>query len=391
MSKKGNGEGSIYKDKQGRWRGQVQLPSSDGKVHRKYFYGKTRKEVADKVAELMRQIKCETYIEPNKVTLYEWLCEWLITYCKPELRMTTYANYEIYVHRHIRDSIGGCKLSELTTAMFQNFYNDKAENGRLDGNGGLSAKTLHNLHNMLHKALDQAVKLNMMNKNPVDFVVLPKRQRPEMSYFTVEEQQKLQEVIKGHRLEMCILLSLYTGIRQGELLGLMWENVHIDPSGQSYIEIVQTVNRTKRREESVEGKTELSINSPKTNHSIRTIPLLSDIAERLLSYKEKQENFRQINSFPENDFVFLSTKGTIIEPRDFQRDFKKILIQNDLRVINVHGLRHTFATRALESGMSVKTLSKILGHSSVGFTLDTYAHVTERLKAEEMSGLNGFL
>ena len=190
---------------------------------------------------------------------------------------------------------------------------------------------------------------------------------------------------------MPILLALYTGVRQGELLGLMWKNVHLDLQGQSYIEIVQTVNRTKRREESSDGKTELSINEPKTRHSVRTIPLLPDIAKRLSDYRQMQENWRQKNGFPYSDFVFLSAKGTIIEPRDFQRDFKKILVQNNIRVVNVHGLRHTFATRALESGMSVKTLSKILGHSSVGFTLDTYAHVTERLKAEEISGMNGFL
>lgn len=391
MGKNGNGEGSIYKDKQGRWRGQVQLPSTDGKIHRKYFYGKTRKEVADKVADLMQQLKGNTYIEPSKVTLYEWLCEWLIVYCKPELRMTTYVNFETYVHRHIKCSIGGYRISELTTAIFQQFYNDKARNGRLDGAGGLSPKTLRNMHNMIHKALDQAVYLDMIMKNPVDHITLPKRTKPEMRYFTVEEQQQLQEVIKGHRLEMPILLALYTGIRQGELLGLKWQNVHIDLNGQSYIEIVQTVNRTKRREDSPDGKTELSVNSPKTSHSIRTIPLLPDIAKKLIDYKAEQDKLRLTNNFPDSDFVFLSTTGTIIEPRDFQRDFKKILVQNNIRVVNVHGLRHTFATRALESGMSVKTLSKILGHSSVGFTLDTYAHVTERLKAEEMTGMNSFL
>ena len=97
------------------------------------------------------------------------------------------------------------------------------------------------------------------------------------------------------------------------------------------------------------------------------------------------------NGYPDNDLVFTSTIGTLVDSRDFQRDFKKILKHNNIRVVNVHGLRHTFATRALESGMSVKTLSKILGHSNVGFTLDTYAHVTEQLKAEELAGLEGFL
>ena len=162
-----------------------------GGVHRKYFYGKTRKEVADKVAELTQQLKGNTYIEPSKVTLYEWLCEWLTVYCKSELRMTTYVNFETYVHRHIKESIGGYKLSKLTTATFQQFYNGKSKKGRLDGSGGLSHKTLRNMHNMLYKALNQAVCLNMIAKNPVDHITLPKRSKPEMRFFTVEEQQRL--------------------------------------------------------------------------------------------------------------------------------------------------------------------------------------------------------
>lgn len=391
MGKKGNNEGSIYKDKQGRWRGQVTLPSVDGKVHRKYFYGKTRKEVADKVAELMRQINSNTYIEPSKVTLYEWLCEWLEIYCKPELRITTYVNYELYIEKHIKDTLGGYKLTALTTAIFQQYYNYKSENGRLDGAGGLSPKTLRNLHNMLHKALEQAVNLDMISKNPVTYAVLPKSQKKEMRYFTESEQRKLQEVIKGHRLEMPILLALYTGVRQGELLGLRWDNVHINLSGQSYIKIVETVYRIKNYGGGNEGKTSLIINKPKTRHSVRTIPLLPDIAKKLYDYKMRQAEYLSANGYPYIGYVFTTTIGTIMEPRDLQRDFKKILVQNDMRVINVHGLRHTFATRALESGMSPKTLSKILGHSSVGFTLDTYAHVTEELKTEEMAGMNNFL
>ena len=390
-TRRGNNEGCIYNDKQGHWRALVSLPSSDGKNKRKYIYGRTRKEVSEKMNEMLSQLHTNTYVEPCKTTLYSYLCTWLETYCKNVVRMTTYINYETYVQKHIKDTIGGYSLCDLSTILIQQFYNDKAKNGKLNGSGGLSPKTMKNIHDMLHRALDKAVQLEMLPKNPSDFAVLPKRIKPEMRFFTVEEQQRLQQVIKGHRLEIPILLALYTGVRQGELLGLMWKNVHLDLQGQSYIEIVQTVNRTKRREESSDGKTELSINEPKTRHSVCTISLLPDIAKRLSDYRQMQENWRQKNGFPYSAFVFLSAKGTIIEPRDFQRDFKKILVQNNIRVVNVHGLRHTFATRALEPGMSVKTLSKILGHSSVGFTLDTYAHVTERLKAEEISGMNGFL
>lgn len=389
-TRKANGEGSIIKDKRGFWRGAVSLPSCGNKYKKKYVYGKTRKEVADKMNELLNQIHSNTYIEPSKVTLYEWLCTWLDDYCN-DIRMTTKVNYETYTHQHIKDSIGAYRLCDITPMLIQQFYNDKAKNGKIDGTGGLSPKTLRNLHNFLHKAFNQAVFLGMMIKNPTDSTVLPKRQKVEMRYFTVDEQKQLQEAIKGHRLEMPIILALYTGIRQGELLGLMWKNVHLDLFGQSYIRIVQTLNRVQNKDKTADSKTLLLINVPKTPHSVRTIPLLPDIARKLDDYRKEQLYLRLNNNFPDNDFVFTSTVGTPIDPRCLQRDFKNILIKNNIRVVNVHGLRHTFATRALESGMSVKTLSKILGHSNVGFTLDTYAHVTEQLKLAEISGMQDFL
>ena len=391
MLRRGNNEGSIYKDKQGRWRGVVSMPSADGKYRRKYIYGKSRKEVSEKMNELLSQLSTNTYVEPNRTTLYDWLCLWLETYCKNEVRMTTYVNYETYVHKHIKNSIGGYELCKLNTLIIQQFYNEKSRKGRIDGKGGLSPKTIKNMHDMLHKALAQAVSLDMIAKNPADAAVLPKRKKVEMRYFTVEEQKQLQEALKGHRLEMPILLALYTGLRQGELLGLPWKNVQLDLNGQSYIKITQTLNRVKNPDETAPNRTILQINEPKTIHSVRTIPLLPEIAEKLSRYREAQTAYFRSHHLPDSDFVFTSVTGTPIEPRDFQRDFKKILEQNSIRVINVHGLRHTFATRSLESGMNVKTLSAILGHSNVGFTLSTYAHVTESLKAEEISDLNSFL
>jgi len=389
-TRRGNNEGCIYKDKQGRWRGVVSLPNVKGKYKKKCVYGRTRKEAFDKMNELLSQLRTNTYIEPCKTTLFEWLCTWLNEYCN-DIRMTTKINYETYVHQHIKNTIGGYKLCDLSPLIIQQFYNEKSKSGKINGKGGLSPKTLRNLHNMLHKALNQAVFLDLMIKNPTESTVLPKRQKVEMRYFTVDEQKQLQEVIKGHRLEIPILLCLYTGIRQGELLGLTWKNVHIDLQGQSFINIVQTLNRIQNQDMNAEKRTLLVINQPKTKHSFRTIPLLPEIAKKLSEYRIEQADYFMKNGYAESPYVVTSTVGTLLDPRSFQRDFKKILEKNNIRIVNVHGLRHTFATRALESGMSVKTLSKILGHSSVGFTLDTYAHVTERLKISEIAGMEGFL
>ena len=389
--RKGNNEGSIYKDKQGHWRGVISIPSANGKPKRKYLYGQSRKEVADKMYAILNQIRTGTYIEPSKVTLYEWLCTWLEQYCKNEVRLSTYVNYDTFVHRHIKDTIGGYKLCDLNTGIMQNFFNEKAKNGKLNGSGGLSPKTLKNMHDMMHRALNKAVHLDMIVKNPTDFVILPKRKKKEMRFLTPDEQKKLQEALKGDRLEMPVLLALYTGMRQGEIFGLKWAYVHLDSVDRSWLRVVQAVNRFSDRSEEGKKKTFLSLSEPKTPHSVRSIPLLPYIAERLRAYKAEQEKYFRENGMPMSELVFTTRTGNLVDPRDFQRDFKLLLKRSGLREINVHGLRHTFATRALESGMDVKTLSTILGHSNVAFTLDTYAHVTEDLKFEAMAAMNSFL
>lgn len=390
-TRKSNHEGSIYKDKQGHWRALVSLPAVDGKYKRKYIYGKTRKEVSEKMNEVLSQLRTNSYIEPCKTTLYSYLCTWLETYCKNEVRMTTYINYETYVHKHIKDTIGDYHLCDINTILIQQFYNDKAKNGKLNGSEGLSPKTMKNIHDMLHRALDKAVQLEMIPKNPSDFAVLPKRTKPEIRYFNIEEQKQLQEAIKGERLEMAVLLCLYTGIRQGELLGLPWKNVHIDLTGTSYIKITQALNRIRNPDANAPKRTLLQINPPKTKHSVRTIPLLPKIAEMLKDYKSEQAYIHLKNDLSDTDLVFTAPSGKAYDPRDFQRDFHNLLKRRGIRDIGVHGLRHSFATRSLQNGMSIKTLSAILGHNSCAFTMDVYCHIDSGITATEISCLNDML
>lgn len=190
---------------------------------------------------------------------------------------------------------------------------------------------------------------------------------------------------------MAVLLDLYTGIRLGELLGLPWKNVHINLNGDSCLRVTQTLNRIKNPDSTSAKKTILTIGTPKTSYSVRTIPLLPEIAEKLQQYKLKQFDYLSKNGLPESELVFTATNGKAYDPRNFQRDFKKLLQQHNIRIINFHGIRHTFATRSLESGMDIKTLSRILGHSSIQITLDLYAHVTDQLQAEHMANLRRFL
>lgn len=391
MSKNGNGEGSVYKDKQGHWRGVVTLYCDNGVPKRKYYYGKTKREVTEKVNKALADISNNTYAEPCKVTLYEWLCTWLDTYCRGELKQTTIVNYETYIEKHIRPTIGNVKLCDLTPMVLQRFYQEKSKSGRLDGKGGLSPKTMRNLHTMIHCGLEKAYSIGYLNRNISDLVSTPKLVKKERPFFTVEEQTELQKHLPYERIGMAVMLDLYTGMRLGELLGLPWKNVHIDLNGESYIKVSQTLNRIKNPDKTSEKRTLLTIGTPKTAYSVRTIPLLPEIAEKLTAYHEEQAESLKKKGLMDTGLVFTATNGNAYEPRDFQRDFKKLLIRHNIRVINVHGMRHTFATRSLESGMDIKTLSRILGHSSIQITLDLYAHVTDQLQAEHMANLRGFL
>lgn len=391
MTRRGNNEGSVYRDKSGNWRGSVTLYMVNGKPKKKYFYGRTKKEVSDKVNRTLNEIRNHTYIEPNSMTLAEWLRIWLDTYCRNSLRPSTFVNYEIYLDKHIVPTIGNIRLCDLNAVVLQQFYNDMLKNGNLLTKGGLKPKTLRNMHNMLHKALGQAYRMDMIPKNPADFVTIPRQNKQERKYLTVEEQKLLQQNLKDDAIGTAILLDLYTGMRQGELLGLMWKDVHLDKGDKCYLRVTQTLNRIKNYGIMKDRETLLEIGYPKTPHSIRNIPLLPEIAERLRQYKEQQAILNSMNGIQPSGYVFTNRAGNWIDPRDFQRDFKQTLKRCGIREINVHGIRHTFATRSLESGMSPKALSKILGHANVGFTLDTYAHVTEELMTDEMANLQGFL
>lgn len=391
MKKKANSEGSVYKDKQGHWRGVVTLYCDNGIPKRKYFYGKTKHEVTEKVNKLLNEVKYNDYSEPSKITLYEWLSTWLDMYCRGELKQTTIVNYETFIERHIKPTIGNVKLCDLNPMMLQRFYQEKFRNGKLDGSGGLSPKTMHNLHTMIHTGLDKAYKIGYINRNVSDLVTPPKLVKQERKFFTVEEQRELQQHLANEWIGMAVLLDLYTGLRMGELLGLPWKNVHLDLNDDSYIKVTQTLIRIKNPDRNSPKKTLLTIETPKTSYSVRTIPLLPEIAEKLAVHREEQARWIAKKGFSDTELVFVSGNGKPYDPKNFQDTFKRLLKRYNIREINVHGMRHTFATRSLESGMDIKTLSRLLGHSSIQISLDLYAHVTDQLQSEHMANLRSFL
>lgn len=183
------------------------------------------------------------YVTPSQTLLKDWLVQWLSSYSSVSVKPATYISYEGYIYNHIIPILGVIPIQKITPAILQTFYNQKFENGRTDGKGGLSAKTIRNLHNMLHQALKQAQINGLIMGNPTEGTVLPRRKKKEMCVLSVDEQTKLIQVINMHRLGFAILFDLTTGLRIGELCALRWTDVNFN---KGTIKISRTLQRIKK-------------------------------------------------------------------------------------------------------------------------------------------------
>lgn len=326
----------------------------------------------------------EAVIELNEnMTFGNYLGYWYETYSKRTVKRSTAISYRGYINGHISPVIGLYKLSELNTDILQRFFNAQCDNGNINDGGGLSPKTLHNIKRMLHKAVEKAVDLGLMKKNIIKCIELPKIEEAEMRVLTKMEQDKLMQELEGSResLAFGVNLSIKLGLRLGEVLGLRWCDIDFR---NKVVHIRRTVNRLSTLEG--DKKTELVVGTPKTKRSIRDIPINDEYSAVLMSYYAKQSRINR-KAPADDDYILQSTLGGAAEPKTMQKTFKRILKAAGIKDANFHSLRHTFATRAIEKGVDVKTLSVILGHSSVAITLNRYAHVLEEQKRLTMDVL----
>ncbi|WMJ22194.1 site-specific integrase [Paludicola sp. MB14-C6] len=386
MGKNGHNEGSIRNRPDRKWEARYTAGRNElGRQIQRSIYGKTRTEVAKKLNDVLNKLHAGQYIAPNKITLSEWLTTWLKEYASVTLRPSTYISYEGYIHNHINPIMGGIPLKNLTTDRLQVFYNEKSESGRLDGKGGLSPKTLRNLHNMLHKALEQACKNNMIASNVSDNTILPKRENKEMRVLSRSEQKTLLQHIDSERLGFAILLDLSTGMRIGELCGLKWNDIDFD---RKVLFIRRTLQRVKTSiaelENSNAPKTMILEGNVKTDNSYREVPIQEKIFIKLLEYQKRQQQEKTLASsaYDDNDYIFATQLGGVIEPSTMRDMYNRLLKQAGISHANFHALRHTFATRAIESGVPIKAVSDILGHATVQLTMDLYCHSSIDLKRE---------
>ena len=387
MARRTKGEGSLYQAADKSWVFQYKV---DGKRKTKRFKKKAdAKAFLDALSAQMSEE--QTSLQSAEIlTLGDWMDRWLESYAKPTVKLSTYCSYEQYIRSHIKPQIGALYLNTLRVDDLQDFFNERGQNGNVKGPGGLSPKTLTNMRNLLHMALDQAVKNKLIKENPIEGVRLPKNVQREMRVLSREEQDRL---IKAARqapepAAFGIIFDLFTGLRLGELCGLRWKNVDME---QGLFRVCETRNRLPNHDDSIVASTTVeTVSSTKTDHSRRTVYLLDELFQDLKYYKEIQDSIAaEYPGYNREGYVFCQENGQPYEPRTYQDLFKRCVRQAGIKDTNFHALRHTFATRSLEQGMDVVTLSRLLGHANPSITMDKYGHALDDHKRSSIGKLGG--
>lgn len=382
--KKANGEGSIYKDSRGHWCSVLTIGRyEDGKLKRKYFYGKTKKEVSDKLTDYKYKNMNHMLAIDESITIEQYFRYWLFEYKINEVKSSTITRYEGIYRNYIKGSqIARIKLKDLRTQQLQTYYN------RLIEDTNITSSTILTINKVLKSCFAQAIKDGYLLKNFCTFVSLPKKcKKQAVVYLTIEEQKRFIEACTGHRLECLFLFALGTGLRLGEVLALTWNDINFDSKTVS-------VNKSIRQETIFNNKGEGTyttiIQPPKTETSIRTVPIPTNIVYKLKQFKVNQNKEKLFNGelYMPSDLVFTTPIGTPINTSNLRKAYNRLLKKANINNIKFHALRHTYATRLFEQGIQIKTVQALLGHSNINTTMNIYTHVTSEVKNDAIEKIN---
>jgi integrase len=363
MGKRGNGEGSVYQRKSdGLWVGSVSL--ENGK--RKVFYGKTKKEVTEKLITARHEQLQGVLVTAPAQTVKDYLEHWLEEVQKPTIRTSSYVKYRKVIYTYIIPAIGKVQLQKLTPQRVQSLYTSKLKEG-------LAPKTVQSIHGVLHKALDNAVKWNLIARNVCDVVSPPRVPQTEKQVLTVQQARLLLDHVKKHRLEVLLTVALTTGMRRGEILALRWSDINLE---EGSLQVKRTVDYITHY-----GYVETE---PKTARGRRKILLSSFVVEMLNAHclAQMEERHKAGDKWIDKNLVFCGLLGDFFNPNYLLRVFKKILEDAGLPRMRFHDLRHSAATILLSMNVHPKVVQEMLGHSTINMTLDTYSHVLPSMQKD---------
>lgn len=378
MAKRANGEGNIRKRKDGRW--LLTMPTGlfkeNGKPEYIYKYTDTQAEAVAEQKRLLAEKGMGVSHGKGTVKTGDWLEEWVEKHKAPKLAPATLTSYRNNLRLHIKPAIGEIALKDLTSYHLQRM---------LDNIGG-SVSTFVKNYNIVHGALEKAVDLGMIARNPCKGVTFPKEEDKDMRVLTKEEQKKLIAALEGEYYRPMILTYLYTGLRMGEGIPLRWSDIDL---------VKRTIRVNKkaivRHDYSKhEAKQEVQ-NFCKTKSSKRTVMFTAGLAVVLAEHKENMKKRAEDmgEEWSEDSLVFLNTKGNVVYNRNLQESLYKIYRKAGIEGATMHTLRHTYATRCFESGVEIKCVSEQLGHKNVKTTYNIYVHLLEDTKAKEIAKLDG--
>lgn len=376
-------KGHIRKRGKAAWSIILEMPrEADGSRRQKWHtvHG-TKKDAERELARLITEIETGAYVEPTKFTLAELLERWLVDYARPNVAGKTYERYAEIVRKTLIPALGHHPLTRLQPLHIQAFYSDMLENGKKNGKGGLSAQTVRHYHRVLHKALRDAVRWRLLARNPADAVEAPRVVRKEMKVLDASQVGHLLESSKGSRFYVPIVLAVATGLRRGEILALLWEDMDLDAG-------ILTVRRSLEH-----TKAGVKFKQPKTAKSRRMVALPEMAIAPLKRHREEQALQKLMLGpvYQDTGLVCTEADGRMIIPDHLTRVFPSVVKRAGLPPIRFHDLRHTHATLMLQLGIHPKIVSDRLGHSTINLTMDTYSHVMPQMQEEAARKLNDVL
>ena len=364
------GSGTIRQRPDGRWEARftVGRDPGTGKQIQRSVYGSTQKEVRQKLAQAVAEIDSGTYQAPSKMTVGQWLDIWTAEYLN-HVRPRTVEAYQCQIRNHIRPALGAVKLDTLTTPAIQSFYNSMSQpNG---DKPGLSAKSIKNIHGILHKALQQAVTVGYLRFNPADACTLPRVEHKELKPLDETDTARFIEAVKGHRYETLFLVTLFTGMREGEVLGLTWDCVDFKRG---------TVTVNKQLQKTTTGGSVYTL-VPTKNGKGRVVAPAPFVMSLLQAQRRRQIEW-QLRVGPiweDSGLVFTDESGRHLCHHTVYQNYKRVVASIGIPEARFHDLRHSFAVASIRAGDDIKTVQGNLGHATASFTLDVYGHVTDHM------------
>ena len=350
--KRSRGEGSVFWDSsKERWCAEITLPNGKRKKKR----AKTKKAVQDWLFDIRKQIKDNLPFLENEDTVGLYFRRYMDQVAIHSVKPSTFKSYNHWVSKHVIPEIGHIKLKELKPGHLQSLYAQKLSEG-------LSKRSVQYIHALIRKIMNQAVKANLIARNPTNAVEAPKPERKEPKTLTIDEARRLFESVETPRWRTIYIIAVMMGLRKSEILGLRWQDVNFENKTLSINNIIYEIDGNV-----YEG-------TPKTQKSRRTVLMPDFVCETLQTYK-KLANTKE-------GLVFQTESGRAVSPRNLSRHFYIALDKADLPRIRFHDLRHTAATILLSQNVHPKVVQEMLGHSSITLTLDTYSHVIQGIQKE---------